>query len=872
MKKLSTNEIRSMWLEFFKSHDHYIEESKSLIPVNDKSLLFINSGVATLKKYFSGIEVPPKNRIANAQRSIRTNDIENVGITSRHHTLFEMLGNFSIGDYFKKEAIDMMFEIMFDEKWFDFDIKDFYFTIHPNDQESLNILKAHNVKENRIVKLEENFWEIGEGPGGPNLEIFYDRGEKYDLRDPYELLLNDIENDRVIEVWNIVFSQYNCQPGIVPKEEYQELPQKNIDTGMGLERMACIMQEVDTNFETDNFMYIINELENISQIKYAENKMPFRVIADHIRALTFSLADGVIPSNEGRGYVIRRILRRASKYGFLNLNLKEPFLYKLVQKVVQISQPFYDYLIPHQKQIEEIIKQEEQKFLKTLESGIKEFNKLHIENKIISGENAFKLYDTYGFPIELTIEIANENNMEVDYEGFKKCLAQQQERARASIKNITAINKQNGFLKEIDLESEFIGYDILETDAKVILITDLNSLNNKTTNEYRYLLLDKNPFYAESGGQVADRGYINDNPVVNVTKLPNGQHLIEIENISSISINDEVIARVDKNYRQKIAKNHSATHLLHFALQKVLGKDAKQAGSYQDSHKTRFDFFYPSKIEADKILEIENLVNQLIAANQDVKTKIMSLTEAKEMGAMSLFEDKYADEVRVVSIGDSVELCGGTHVKNSSEIEYFKIIMESSVGSGIRRIEAVTSKEVEAFSNELLAKLNDEISLIDKKIEKLEKINIDKYNDLLIKYQQTLSVLGKNIDEKFNKFLEKIQDYKNNYKKLNNQVDNDLFNNYDFTIKIDNDIRYIFTELNSVKQQNLRTLADELSNKNVDVVILINKDKPKSTLIVKSNIPNQIKAKDVLQTILANQDGKGGGKDTFAQGSFVSKE
>ncbi|MGL5021152.1 MAG: alanine--tRNA ligase, partial [Mycoplasmatales bacterium] len=410
MKKLSTNEIRQIWIDFFYEKGHHIEPSKSLVPVNDNSLLFINSGVATLKKYFDGSELPPKNRIANAQKSIRTNDIENVGVTSRHHTLFEMLGNFSIGDYFKEESIEWGYEILTNPKWFGFDPKRLYYTIHSNDDFAYECWVNLGVDPKKIIRLEENFWEIGPGPGGPNTEIFYDRGEKYDDRDPVLLIQEDLENNRVIEIWNIVFSQYNCNPGVVPICEYPELPQKNIDTGMGLERMACVIQDVETNFETDNFMVIINALVAKTSIKYSDKKMAYRVISDHIRALTFAIADGALPSNEGRGYVLRRILRRAIRFGYHDLGLTTPFLYDLVDAVNQVSSDFYPYLLETTDFVKKVIMGEEEKFFNTITDGIslleKEINV--ITNNKLEGSVAFKLYDTYGFPIELTVEIAHE--------------------------------------------------------------------------------------------------------------------------------------------------------------------------------------------------------------------------------------------------------------------------------------------------------------------------------------------------------------------------------------------------------------------------------------------------------------------------------
>ena len=634
--------------------------------MDDNSLLFINSGVATLKKYFDGSEVPPKNRITNAQKSIRTNDIENVGLTSRHHTLFEMLGNFSIGDYFKEDAIIMMLEILFDSKWFDNDIEKCYFTIHPQDNEALSILLDNGIKLEKIVKLEANFWEIGEGPGGPNCEIFFDRGESYDSRNPYMLIEEDLENDRVIEIWNIVFSQYNCQPGIVPINEYKELPQKNIDTGMGLERMACILQGVETNYETDNFMVIIKNIEKITGKKYENNKMSFRVIADHIRALTFAIADGVIPSNEGRGYVIRRILRRAMKYGYQNLELKEPFLYKLVDIVVDVSNEYYTYLNDEKDFVKRVIKIEEEKFLKTLSLGIDllkdEIDKL--EGNMLEGQVAFKLYDTFGFPIELTTELVSEYEKQVDFEGFKASLEEQRIRGRNAIKEIGDMGQQNMFLLKLNTISTFVGYENTEINTVINLITDLNQEIEELSSGVTYVILNENPFYAESGGQVSDFGTINDNEVINLKKLPNGQTIIGLKVINPIKKGQTVVAKVDTNRRNAITKNHSATHLLHLALQKVLGKNAKQAGSLQDDEKTRFDFSNLEPVTKEQIKEIQNIVNEEIKKESNIIIEETDIDSAMKKGAMSLFGEKYGEIVRVVTMGDSVELCGGTDRKS----------------------------------------------------------------------------------------------------------------------------------------------------------------------------------------------------------------
>lgn len=875
MKHLSTNQIRDLWLEFFSQHDHYVETSKSLIPVNDNSLLFINSGVATLKRYFDGSEKPPKNRITNAQKSIRTNDIENVGVTSRHHTLFEMLGNFSIGDYFKEEAIDMMFEIIFDEKWFAFDLQDFYFTIHPDDNEAYQCLIKHGVSEERIVKLEENFWEIGEGPGGPNLEIFYDRGSKYDERDPYLLLSEDLENDRVIEVWNIVFSQYNCQPGVVARSEYQELPQKNIDTGMGLERMACIMQEVDTNFETDNFMEIIKVVEQMSNHDYQSDKMPFRVIADHIRALTFAISDGVLPANEGRGYVIRRILRRASKYGYQNLGLKEPFLYQLVDVVVKVSQPYYDYLLQEQAYVKEVIKNEEEKFLNTLASGINMFNQA-LNNNLdkVDGELAFKLYDTYGFPIELTQELAQEHNLDVDLEGFKQALKAQQERARNAIKDTDAMHAQNAYLKTIDVASEFVGYNELAVNTTISFITDLHQPLESVDQGTAYVILNKTPFYALSGGQVSDKGTIAGNEVVSVIKLPNGQHLMEVVIDNPLRVGQEVEAIVDQDFRLATSQNHSVTHLLHYALQQTLGANAKQAGSYQDNLRTRFDFSHMHPVTDEQLQTIENIVNEIIDHQHDVVINQMPIAEAQALGAMSLFGEKYGDIVRVVKMGDSIELCGGTHVNNTSDIKYFYIVSESGIGSGVRRIEAITADRLFEQLDKLKNEWNDAVKQINDKISNQQLPKIDNLTNIANKIKHILTIIGQDasqVDDEYAIIDKSIKEAKIKLEQNNDQVLEDAYNQCLANINHD-PINYVDIMLDNINPKILRTLADRLIN-NGDVNICIlraNNDNQVSVVVkVRDENTNQYQANDILNQILVTKEGRGGGKANMAQGAYT---
>lgn len=696
MKKLTANQIRATWLEFFATKGHMIEPSASLLPHNDPTLLWINSGVAALKKYFDGSETPKSKRIVNVQKSIRTNDIDNVGLTARHHTFFEMLGNFSIGDYFRKEAIEWGFELLTSPKWFGFSLEKLYFTVHPSDLESKQIWMDQGVKEDHIIALEGNYWEIGEGPCGPNTEIFYDRGARYDAeKQGVDLLKNDIENDRYIEIWNIVFSQYNAKEGL-KRQDYPELPQKNIDTGAGLERIACIFQGVSTNFETDLFVPIIQHCATFANEKYVlKNQMAYHVIADHIRTCTFALADGAIFSNEGRGYVLRRLLRRAARYG-KKIGIHEPFLYKLVATVAAVMRDFYPYVEGQRAQIEKLVKIEEEKFLKTLING-EEMLLNHLDTKpaVVSKEIAFKLYDTYGFPLELTKEIAAERHIKVDEKGFKQEMQEQRKRARSARDTAGSMHQQSADLLAFTKTSVF-NYEPTPITATIIgLFKD-----GKTTAEIEgqgEIILDHTTFYAESGGQVCDSGYLlkqdgKDGKILveNVIKAPNKQHLhyIDTQGIA-LHLGDKVDLFIDQTKRRRIRYHHSSAHLLQKALIEVLGKHVQQAGSYVDDQKVRFDFTHFEKISTEQLEAIEQKVNEWVDAAIPVSIRQMELKKAKEQGAIALFSEKYDDLVRVVQFGDvSTELCGGCHVDNTGDIGVFAIEFEESISSGVRRIQA----------------------------------------------------------------------------------------------------------------------------------------------------------------------------------------
>ena len=699
MKELSGNEIRRMFLKYFEERGHMIEPGASLVPHNDPTLLWINAGVAALKKYFDGTEKPKNKRITNAQKCIRTNDIENVGKTARHHTFFEMLGNFSIGDYFKKEAIPFAWHFLTDEEWMGFDKERFYITVYVDDQEAYDIwTNVCGVDPSHILRTPNNYWEIGTGPCGPDTEIFYDRGEDFDPNHIGEkLFFEELENDRYIEVWNVVFSQYNSEE-CVERKDYKELPQKNIDTGMGLERLTCIVQGGETNFDTDLFLPVIREVEKMTDKKYeGSNKMAYRVIADHIRTITFALADGANFSNEGRGYILRRVLRRAVRYG-KNLDIKNAYMYKLVPVVAENMKDYYPYLEEKVPYIQKLVKAEEERFQTTLNEGEKILNDV-LENstgKVLDGEVVFKLYDTYGFPLELTKEIAEDRGFSIDQEGFDREMAKQRQRARDARSDDQSMGAQAEDLMNFTEPSAFLGYEVMENDGKVIGLFE-NGVQVDEISDEGEIIFDQTCFYAESGGQIYDTGRIYNNDteleVVKVLKAPLKQplHYVKV-NKGSVKVGDEFHLVINKEDRRKIKANHSSLHLLQAALREVIGDHVHQAGSFVGPDYGRFDFTHYEKVTDEQLKEIEAIVNRNIAEGYNVVTEVMDIEEAKKTGAMALFDEKYEDMVRVVTMGDaSKEFCGGTHVSNTSEIGIFKIVSEESIGSGIRRITSKTS-------------------------------------------------------------------------------------------------------------------------------------------------------------------------------------
>ncbi|HEL2485330.1 TPA: alanine--tRNA ligase [Streptococcus suis] len=851
MKNLSSAQIRQMWLDFWKSKGHSVEPSANLVPVNDPTLLWINSGVATLKKYFDGSVIPDNPRITNAQKSIRTNDIENVGKTARHHTMFEMLGNFSIGDYFRDEAIEWGFELLTSPEWFAFPKDKLYMTYYPDDMDSYNRWIALGVEPSHLIPLEDNFWEIGAGPSGPDTEIFFDRGTDFDPENiGIRLLEEDIENDRYIEIWNIVLSQFNADPA-VPRSEYKELPNKNIDTGAGLERLAAIFQGAKTNFETDLFLPIIREVEKISGKTYDQDgdNMSFKVIADHIRALSFAIGDGTLPGNEGRGYVLRRLLRRASMHG-QRLGITEPFLYKLVETVGNIMESYYPEVLEKRAFIEKIVKSEEESFARTIHTGSQFaeqlMDKLVAEGKSeIDGRDIFKLYDTYGFQVELTEELAEHRGMTLDIAGFEAAMKEQQDRARASVVKGGSMGMQNETLAAITEESTFVyGQTALEASLSVIVAD--NARTEAVSEGQALLVFDQTPFYAEMGGQVADHGFVKNATgdivatVIDVQKAPNGQPLHTVELSASISVGQTYTLEIETKRRKGVEKNHTATHLLHAALHNIIGEHATQAGSLNEQDFLRFDFTHFEAVTAEELRRIEEEVNEQIWNAIPVVTVETDIDTAKEMGAMALFGEKYGKEVRVVTIGDySVELCGGTHVGNTAEIGIFKILKEEGIGSGTRRIIAVTGRE--AF----LAYRDQEDAL--------------KEVAATIKSPQI-----KEVPNKVESLAQQVRDLQKENAALKEKAAAAAAGDVFKDVKDANGIRYIASQVQVSDAGALRTFADNWKQKDYsDVLVLVAAIGDKVNVLVASK-SSDVHAGNLIKVLAPIVAGRGGGKPDMA--------
>lgn len=877
MKKLKAYEIRQMWLDFWKSKGHDIIESASLIPHNDPTLLWINAGVAPLKKYFDGREIPQNRRMANAQKSIRTNDIENVGKTARHHTFFEMLGNFSVGDYFRDDAIKWAVELLTDEKWFAFDKNKLYMTYYPDDLDTYNRWIECGIEKDHLIPVEGNFWEIGEGPCGPDTEIFFDRGTKYDKDNiGPKLIQDDIENDRYIEIWNIVLSQFNSKIG-VKRSEYKELPSKNIDTGSGLERLACVMQEVETNYDTDLFMPIINKCEEITGVKY-EGQMAFKVIADHVRSTVFALSDGATFSNEGRGYVLRRILRRAVRYG-KKLGMKEAFLYKLVKPCVDLMKVFYPYLLEKEELVTNQIKQEEEKFLSTLESGEKKLKDYmqSAKEKNIPGNVCFLLYDTFGFPLELTIEVAEESSFSVDEEGFKAELQKQKERARNARGKLQSMNVQNADMMKFKEESKFLGYDTLSASSEVIAIFS----DNKQTNSAKGKLiavLKETPFYAEMGGEIGDVGTISLNgeefDCIDTIKLPNGQAgmVIDMQDVL-LSVGDVVYANVDKKLRFNIECNHSATHLMNEALREVGGNHITQQGSYVCADFLRFDFNNFNMLTKDEILTVEKIVNQKINDGIEVSTKVLPIEEAKKLGAQAVFGEKYGKMVRVVDMDYSKEFCGGCHVKNTKDIDKFAIMSIESKGSGIFRIEACTNDKIQDQINANLESTFKDIKLLKERIKSFKEI-LKENNELAQEpkyypsYQYILDVKehANNLKEEAKALDKKVS----NLKKEENKLDINSFNK-DF--EDINGANVLIKKIENVDVNTVKDLVDALAEQKENSICIFAIVNDGRIIFVCKNKVKALKAGMIVKQLAVATGGNGGGRDDFAQagGKDVSK-
>ncbi|MDD6004657.1 MAG: alanine--tRNA ligase [Firmicutes bacterium] len=850
MKQLTGNQVRQMFLDFFASKNHMIEPGASLVPINDPSLLWINSGVAALKKYLDGREKQASNRIANAQKCIRTNDIENVGKTSRHHTFFEMLGNWSIGDYFKRESLKMSWEFLTSPEWIGFDPDRIYVTMYPDDNETYDIwTKEIGLDPSHILKSYDNYWQIGEGPCGPDSEIYYDRGPKYDPEGLGEkLFFEEMENDRYVELWNNVFSQYDAKEG-VDRKDFKELPQKNIDTGMGLERLVCMIQDGETNFDTDLFLPYIHEVEKYTSVKYAENKMAFRVIADHIRTCVFALSDGATFSNEGRGYVLRRVLRRAMRYA-RNIGINKPFLYELVDVVCENMKDFYPYLLEKKEFVKKLIKKEEESFIQTLANGEKILNQEldNVKNGVLSGEVIFKLYDTYGFPKEMTIESAEERGIKCDIEGFEKCMLRQKEMARNAREDEQSMNSQSVDLLNLDTEFDFTGYGKQSDKGQVVALFE-NGKRVDVLNTAGEVVFDHSCFYATSGGQIADTGLVyNENikaVVKDVNKAPNGQflHHVVIEN-GEIRVGDVLSQEINKDDRRAIKANHSSLHLLQSALRQVVGTHVTQAGSYVCKDYARFDFSHYEKISSEDLDKVEKLVNSWIGQELPIVTEVMDIEEAKKTDAIALFDEKYGDKVRVVRMGDvSTEFCGGTHASNTAELGVFKIVSEESVGSGIRRITVKTKEEAYNDFSESFKHLNQIADMLG------------------LKSSQA-------IDAKINSLLQNINELNAELKKtktmmLNYEAD-EMINH----AETKDGIKYLFVKLDN-SDVNVKDFAVTLRNKLVEgVVLLANVGNEKVTFACaasKEAISRGIKAGVLVKEAALMCDGKGGGKDDLAQ-------
>ena len=848
MEKLGLNELRQMFRDFFVSKDHYPGGSASLIPRNDKSLMIINSGMAPLKPYFAGVETPPSKRMTTCQKCIRTNDIENVGKTARHGTFFEMLGNFSFGDYFKEESLNWGWEFI--TEWLHLPVDKLWATIYEDDDEAFEIWRKIGMPEERIVRLgkDDNFWEIGLGPCGPCSEIYYDRGEEYGCGSPD--CKPGCDCDRYLEFWNHVFTQFS-------KEEdgsYSNLAHPNIDTGMGLERLACIMQGVDSIFDVDTIRHILTAVTDMAGVEYqaGDHKVDVsvRIITDHLRSMVFMIGDGILPSNEGRGYILRRIIRRAARHGRL-LGIKdENFLVVLSNKVIEISGGAYPELVEKKDYIQKIIKIEEDKFAKTLDKGLAILEDYIAETKesgksVLDGAKAFKLYDTYGFPVEVTAEILEEYDMQIDMDSYTEHMQAQKDLARAGQRN-TEEDAWRDASEYSDLpHTVFLGYEQDKADAKILYVGDFDK-------DKKFLIFDQTPFYATSGGQIYDTGIVNCKgtsvEVVEVMK-ENGifLHVIKAEDAGEVmkfKAGDDVSLAIDVVRRHKIGRDHSATHLLQQALRDVLGDHVMQAGSYVDENYLRFDFNHFQPVTAEEIAKIEDIVNEKIDEFLPITMQEMPIEEARKLGAMAIFGEKYGDIVRVVNMGDySIEFCGGTHLDNTGKIGSFKIINEFGVASGVRRIEAVTGSNVVKY-------LDGKNAIIDE----LANVLKSNENDIVRRAQQIVS-------EK--KELENtIKAFKSD--EISGSVDTVIA-----SAELVGDIKLITKRFDDTDIDQLRKLSDAVKEKCDSVVMIfaaVNGEKLSFIASISDDLVGKgYHAGKLIKEVASVAGGSGGGKANMAQ-------
>ena len=860
MKKYGVNELRKMFLDFFESKEHLKMKSFSLVPHNDNSLLIINSGMAPLKPYFTGQEVPPRRRVTTCQKCIRTGDLENVGKTARHGTFFEMLGNFSFGDYFKNEAIPWAWEFLTEVVGLDADR--LYPSVYVDDDEAFNIWKDKmHIAPERIFRFgkEDNFWEHGSGPCGPCSEIYYDRGEKYGCGKPDCTVGCDC--DRYMEVWNIVFSQFDNDG----KGNYSELEQKNIDTGMGLERLAVAVQDVDSIFDVDTLHALRSEVCKKAGTEYGvkyENDVSIRIITDHIRSTTFMISDGILPSNEGRGYVLRRLIRRACRHGRLLGISDDNFLTELAKVVIRDSKDGYPELEEKKDFILKVISQEEEKFERTIDTGLSLLKEMTDRlkkdgGKTLSGADAFRLYDTYGFPLDITKEILEEEGLGVDEDGYNEAMKKQSDTARSARKKSNYMGADATVYEQLDaaVNSEFIGYDKTEAKGRIVALCLLNGKDGDkvadalSEGQEGAVITDRTPFYGTMGGQVGDSGVIElDGALFEVmtTEHVAGSKIAHIGKVikGSFKDGDEVTLKVDEASRIATCRNHSATHLLQKALRDVLGTHVEQSGSYQDKEKTRFDFSHFEAMTKDELKKVEKEVNEKIAEGIPVVTEVLTIEEAKKTGAMALFGEKYGEKVRVVEMGEfSKEFCGGTHVKNTRDIVTFKILSETGIAAGVRRIEAITGDNVLKYYREVEQRLENAAAAAKTTPEALS--------------------------DRIGKLLEEVKALKSENESLKAQAAKDAVGDVTDNIQDINGVSLIATKVKGVDMNGLRDLSDELKTKLKEgVVVLLSETEGKVSIVVSATEQAMAKgahAGNLIKEIAGLVGGGGGGRPNMAQ-------